>query len=290
MNFATPVGFQFEATIFSHGWYQLLPFGHRREPSVGLSRIQQLADGTLVHIQIEADDSGLSFTVDQALSESQAKEVHAVVSRCLSLEQDVQAFYDFLREVPGYGWVEPAGAGRMLKAPSVWEDLAKTLLTTNTTWAMTKQMVGRLVMLGDAHAGGHTFPTPSQIAAFTPERLNEQVRAGYRGAYLHALAESIMSGRVDVEAWYGSDLPSDELYQQIRGLKGFGDYAAGSVLRLLGRHDTLGIDSVVRDMYRTRFNGGEKATDAAIRAHYEPYDKWRGLMMWMDVIAPGETA
>ena len=37
----------------------------------------------------------------------------------------------------------------MLVSPTVWEDLAKTLLTTNTTWAMTKSMVARLAALGD---------------------------------------------------------------------------------------------------------------------------------------------
>ena len=43
-------------------------------------------------------------------------------------------------------------------------------------------------------------------------------------------------------------------------------------------------------MYRTRFNGGEKVADAVIEEHYAPFGKWRGLMMWMDVIAPEETA
>jgi len=89
---------------------------------------------------------------------------------------------------------------------------------------------------------------------------------------------------------YSRDLASDDLYRQIRRLKGFGDYAAESVLRLLGRHDTLGIDSVARDTYRTRFNNGDAVTDAAIRAHYGPVGVWRGLVMWMDVIAPEEPS
>ena len=290
MRLNAPAGFQFEATVFSHGWCQLPPFDFQREPSLRLNRIQQLADGTLLDIQAEADDLGIWVNVDQVLSEAQVNDVRAVVSRCLSLEQDLRAFYDYLRHQPDYAWVEPAGAGRMLKAPTVWEDLAKTLLTTNTTWAMTRQMAGRLVALGDSHAGGHAFPIPEQVAAFTPEALNDQVRAGYRGAYLHQLAASIAEGQVDVESWYNSALPSTELYKRIRGLKGFGDYAAGSVMRLLGRHDTLGIDSVARDMYRRRFNNGEKATDAAIHAHYESFGQWRGLMMWMDVIAPEESS
>lgn len=280
-----PDDFNFAATVFSHGWYQLPPFDHTADPTLILTRVQQLTDGTRVQIQVEADNSGLVITTDQLLTDSQADEVQAVVSRCLSLAQDVSAFYAFLGDHPGYAWVQPAGAGRLLTAPTVWEDLVKTLLTTNTTWAMTKQMVARLVTLDT----GHAFPTPEQVAALSLDALDTQVRAGYRSAYLHQLAVSIAEGRVDVEAWHDSDWPAADLYKHIRGLKGFGDYAAGSVLRLLGRHDTLGIDSVARDMYRLKFNGGQKAPDAAIRAHYEPFGRWRGLMMWMDVIAPEES-
>lgn len=286
MQLTGPADFCFEATIFSHGWCQLPPFDFQQEPAARLSRIQRLSDGILVRIEVEADDDGLSLTTDQRLTDSQADEVRSIMSRCLGFEQDLSAFYDFVHDHPGYQWVEPAGAGRLLKGPTVWEDLVKTLLTTNTTWAMTRQMVGRLVTLGDAGAGGHVFPTPEQVVALSPEALDDHVRAGYRGAYLHQLAVSIAEGRVDVEAWHTHDLPSEAIYKQIRGLKGFGDYATGSVMRLLGRHDTLGIDSVAREMFRTRFNGGEAVSDATIRAHYEPFGPWRGLMMWMDVIAP----
>ena len=120
--------------------------------------------------------------------------------------------------------------------------------------------------------------------------LNEQVRAGYRGAYLHELATRIAEGVVDVESWLESDLPTSALYKQIRGLKGFGDYAASSVLRLLGRHDYLGIDSVARAMFRQKHANGETFSDAAIHAHYDPFGEWRGLVMWMDVIAEDYTA
>jgi hypothetical protein len=37
------------------------------------------------------------------------------------------------------------------------------------------------------------------------------------------------------ESWRNGDLSSAELYKQLRGIKGFGDYAAGSMMRLLGR-------------------------------------------------------
>ena len=63
MKLVTPPDFQFEATIFSHGWCQLPPFAFQRDPGAQLSRIQQLADGTLVQFTLEADEAG-SVTAD----------------------------------------------------------------------------------------------------------------------------------------------------------------------------------------------------------------------------------
>jgi N-glycosylase/DNA lyase len=281
----TPADFRFHATILSHGWCQLPPFSYQSTDSIWLRRVERLAPDLLVELHIEASADGLHITSDQPLNAEQEAEARALVSRCLCLDQDMQAFYTFLRDHPAFAWVAANGAGRLLRAPTVWEDLAKTLLTTNTTWTMTRQMVARLAAMGPAHSDGHAFPTPQEIAALSEEVLNEQVRAGYRGAYLHELATRIAEGKVDVEGWLDSDLPSAELYKQIRGLKGFGDYAVGSVMRLLGRHDYLSIDSVARDMFRRKHASGENLPDSAIRAHYEPFGAWRGLVMWMDVIA-----
>jgi 3-methyladenine DNA glycosylase/8-oxoguanine DNA glycosylase len=110
------------------------------------------------------------------------------------------------------------------------------------------------------------------------------VRAGYRGAYLHELATRIAAGEVDVEAWRDPALPSAEVYKALKRLKGFGDYAAGSMMRLLGRFDQLGLDSVCRTMYAQRHNAGNAASDREIAAYYEPFGIWRGLVVWLDVM------
>ena len=82
----------------------------------------------------------------------------------------------------------------MLQSSSVFEDVVKTVCTTNCAWSGTLRMVNALVEhLGDPAAGGvgpltNAFPTPEQMAV-TPESFyRDVVRAGYRGAYLIALA------------------------------------------------------------------------------------------------------
>jgi 3-methyladenine DNA glycosylase/8-oxoguanine DNA glycosylase len=218
------------------------------------------------------------------LTPAQEDSIRRALSRGLEIDRDLSGFYALVREYPRYAWIAELGTGRLLASPTVWEDLAKTLLTTNTTWKLTIQMVTRLNALGDPYPdGGHAFPSPSRIAALTVAELDQAVRAGYRSAYLHLLAERIASGEIEVESWRDADLPSEEVYQRIKGLKGFGDYAAGNMLRLLGHFDRLATDSECRVVFR-EINGGVDGDDRAIRAYYEPFGQWRGLVQWMDVM------
>ena len=115
--------------------------------------------------------------------------------------------------------------------------------------------------------------------------LNAHVRAGYRGDYLHLLATRIAKGELEVESWRDADLPSDEVYKRIKALKGFGDYAAGNMLRLLGHFDRLATDSACRTVYKDSINKGVAAADdKEIAAYYQPFGQWRGLVQWMDVM------
>lgn len=279
----TPPEFRFLPTLFSHGWSVLPPFGVR-ELGI-LERTQKLRDGTIVRFDVREGTGRLLINTYDEISAPQQIEIGSIVARCLSFEHDVQPFYEMIRGDANYAWVEPMGAGRMLVSPTIWEDLAKTLLTTNTTWAMTISMVSRLTTLGNAALSGeHTFPTPERIAALAPEVFNTHIRAGYRGAYLHALATALATGQLEVTYWDNPSLPSAEIYAALKQIKGFGDYAAGSMLRLLGRFDQLGLDSVCRAMFAQRYNGGVPASDREIAAYYAPFGEWKGLVVWLDVM------
>lgn len=290
----TPPSFRFRTTLLSHGWLGLAPFGHDQEVTT-LRRTEKLGDGTVVRLQVrageeealEVDVEGLAGTLDAGRRE----EISGTVGRIFHLDLDLAPFYERLRGEEAYTWVERAGAGRLLRCPTVWEDLAKTLMTTNTTWGGTRGMVRRICELGDPfHGAGegaealHAFPAPERIAALPPDELAGHIRAGYRAPYLHELATGIAEGRLDVESWAGSDLPSDELYREVRSLKGFGPYAAGTMLKLLGRYDQLALDTAARTMYSERYKDGAQPTDAEIEAHYAPYEKWKGLVLWMDLL------
>ncbi|MEZ4669358.1 MAG: 3-methyladenine DNA glycosylase [Anaerolineae bacterium] len=287
----TPPDFQFWPTVVGHGWCDLPPYTCDEDTRT-LERLHQLPDGTIVRLVLRTAD----FTVGSLpvqiqggtgrFNSLQLEDIRRAMRRALEIDRDLTGFYKLVSKHPRYKWIKKAGVGRMLASPTVWEDLVKTLMTTNTTWNMTKQMVGRVVTLGDAFSGGgHAFPTPERIAALSLPELDAHIRAGYRGAYLHELATRLARGTLEVESWRDADLPSVELYKRIKSLKGFGDYAAGNMLRLLGHFDRLATDTECRAVYRDSINNGETAKDdKEIAVYYEPFGTWRGLVQWMDVM------
>lgn len=292
---ATPPDFHFWPSVVGHGWCDLPPF-HCDETTRTLSRVQQLRDGTVVRLVMQAAEArpgSLPVRVEGTdhLAPSQVAELAAALRRSLEIDRDLTGFYALLRQHPRYAWVEPLGVGRMLAAPTVFEDAVKTLLTTNTTWRMTILMTERVASLGAPYpGGGHAFPTPQRLADMPVAALNTHIRAGYRGDYLHLLATRIASGDLEIESWRDADLPSGEVYRRIKSLKGFGDYAAGNLLRLLGHFDRLATDSVCRTAYKDRLNNGLAADDKTIAAYYQPFGQWRGLVQWMDVVEDDFTS
>lgn len=112
---------------------------------------------------------------------------------------------------------------------------------------------------------------PRRIASLSIEALAESVRAGYRTQYLHGLARRIAGGQLEVESWTDPRISSDGLYEQLRSLKGFGSYAASVVMKLLGRHDRLSLDTSARAMFKREFSPNGDFTDRDIEAHYEEF-------------------
>lgn len=276
----------FEQTVLSHGWYMLAPYTLDRE-TMTLHRIYQVSSGDVLRLSICQIDEHIHVDIADCneLTTALQDEISRAVKIMLNIDWDLALFYHAMRDFDGYDWLENEQKGRILIAPTIWEDLAKVLLTTNTTWAQTIQMSQRLCQLGTPHPtipDAYAFPTAHQIARLDFEPLSEQLRAGYRTAYLYELADQIASGQLDVEAW--RTLESESLYKQVKSLKGYGDYAAGTMVRMLGHFDKLAIDSACRDMYATLHNNGKKGDDKAIKAEYEAFGQWKGLVMWMNIM------
>src|SRR6266545_4239225 len=70
--------------------------------------------------------------------------LRAKVAHVLRLDEDLTPFYAVAATDPELAWAA-AGAGRMIRSPTVFEDVVKTICTTNCTWTATVRMVSALV-------------------------------------------------------------------------------------------------------------------------------------------------
>jgi N-glycosylase/DNA lyase len=263
ISITTPREFSFKRTVISHGWCELLPFQIDRERWV-LTRTLDLkaskgnqrgsAAGALdkpVTVTITGANRKLLINTSRRLSQSAIEKVVTEVRHMLRLDDDIGEFYRLLADDEDFKWIPSQGAGRLLRSPTVFEDLVKMICTTNCSWALTDKMVTGLVEnLGRESNNGHrTFPTPEAMALMPVKFYVNEVRAGYRAEYLKELADRVASGALDVEGWLTSPLPTADLIKEMRGVKGVGPYAAENVLKLLGRYDGLALDSWTRTKF-----------------------------------------
>jgi 3-methyladenine DNA glycosylase/8-oxoguanine DNA glycosylase len=211
------------------------------------------------------------------------------VAHVLRLDEDLSPFYAVAADDPQLAWAAE-GAGRLVRSPTVFEEVVKTICTTNCAWSATERMVGALVEhLGEPAVGvtagpyGRAFPTPVAMASATESFYREVVRAGYRGAYLRSLAADVASGELDLEALGRAsrdDLPDDELADLLLALPGVGPYAAAHIMMLLGRYSRLVLDSWTRPKY-AGLNGGRAVKDATIERRFRRYGPYAGLAFWL---------
>lgn len=282
---AAPANFNFRRTVYSHGWYDLLPFELDKENWV-LTRVFAVDNAAPIAASIQESDNGLKIEIFGETDDKTAQKIIEDFRHCLRLDEDYSQFYQLTNDAEHFKWISATGSGRLLRSPTVFEDLIKTICTTNCSWALTKKMVTNLVeKLGEPVADGarRSFPTPEKIAAMPIVFFTNEIRAGYRAAYFPELAEKIVRGALDVESWLVSDLPTTELKKQIKTIKGCGDYAAENLLKLLGRYDGLALDSYLRMRFAKIHNNEEKCDDERIYRHYEQFGEWRGLAMWLEM-------
>jgi 3-methyladenine DNA glycosylase/8-oxoguanine DNA glycosylase len=276
-------------TVVSHGLTELPPM--RVHPDeCGFDVVLAMPRGRPVRVRVRpAGPTRARISArPRPTGKAQEQAISDGVRRLLRLDQDLSTLYRLLAEDVDLSWAIQ-GAGRLMRGQTVFEDVVKTICTTNCTWSATIRMVGALVReLGEPARGEpadtayRAFPTPAAMGAADDAFYADVVRAGYRGPYLRTLATAVAEGALDLEALATTttdELPDDELEAQLLAIAGIGPYAAAHVMMLLGRHSRLVLDSWTRPTY-AKLNG-RKAKDTTIARRFRRYGPWAGLAFWL---------
>ena len=283
----TPRTFHFQNTVNSHGWRSLAPFSWD-QTSGKLTRVFSGKDlKKPVSAQIAESGEKVEIEISGAKPAPKIQEkILCDVRHILRLDDDLSEFYRLTAREKEFVWIAENNAGRLLRSPTVFEDLVKTLCTTNCSWAVTKNMVNNLVeKLGEVSAAGkRAFPTAEKMAEMSSDFYRNEIRAGYRAGYFAELAVAVAAGKLNPESWLDTDLPTLELKKQIKQIKGVGDYAAENLLKLVGRYDGLALDSMLRGRFYKNRNAAIICNDGEIENFYARFDKWRGLAIWCDMM------
>jgi N-glycosylase/DNA lyase len=267
----------FVRTVLSHGVADLLPNVIAEDgssldtvlPAEGRAWVVRLVPEGAERARLETDGPSAGIA--------------GQVRHMLRLEDDLSTFYARAADDPDLAWAAQ-GAGRLLRSPTVFEDVVKTICTTNTTWSATVRMVTALVQTLGMPAEGaperRTFPTPQAMAEASDDFYVGVAKTGYRGAYLQSLSADVAAGRLDLEALDDPEMPDDEAAERLLALPGVGPYACAHVMMLLGRYGRLVLDSWTRPKYR-QVSGRPRVTDKGIERTFRRYREYAGLAFWM---------
>lgn len=277
--------FNFQATVLSHGWRRLAPFSWDGER---LERVERLSTGRVVKLTVGESNELTGVIVDiktnNSLSDGEVGEIEGKVSWMLRLDEEFTDFYGLCEGEPALRHVVEEGKGRVLRSPTVYEDVVKTMCITNCTWRQTEGMANRLVeKLGEPYPlepSLRAFPTPEAVAEAGKNYLQGEVKMGYRASSITQLSRQVARGDLDLEGLKHSPLEAEELYKRLKSIKGVGQYAAAHILTLLGRYDYLGVDTWARRLVSERFFAGVPVTDKEVQEVFAPWGKWRYLAYW----------
>lgn len=278
-------------TLGSHGlaW---LPPNEMGPEEKSLRTTLRLADGTARTVTLFEESRGVLGVAAPGpkLRARASAEIVAAVRAMFALDDDLGPFYRRIAGDADFAFAAE-GIGRLLRSPTAFEDVVRTICTTNCTWAATERMNAAFVEHLGARAHdapktgwqGRAFPTAAAMAEAPESFYRDVARAGYRGAYFRAVARLVASGEIDLEAWRAaprSELPDAEIERRLLELPGVGPYAAAHTMMLFGRCSRLILDSWTRPRYAL-LKGKKKIADRTIQRHFRRYGDDAGLAFWL---------
>lgn len=285
--------YNFVASIQAHGWVSLLP--NIYDPKLEkFSRTEELKTGQVVNILVSVIENKkpelfVVLEFERKLLQSDVVEIIERLRYMLRVDEDLHDFYELCRK-KGKEWTELyEGNCYLLRSPSIYEDIVKVICTTNIRWSGTKRMVRELVESFGAPFPGRpalrAFPTPQAISEVTNKEFRRCVNLGYRADYVYELSVSLAKGKLNLEILLDRSLPTSEVKKHLLSIKGVGNYAAASMLMLLGRYDQIPVDTVFRDFMKSKYFRGKDFSEGRGLEIYEEWGDWKYLAYWYEMLS-----
>jgi 3-methyladenine DNA glycosylase/8-oxoguanine DNA glycosylase len=290
---AVPRDYVLARDATSYGYFLLAP-NHWHPAERVLERALALWGGGSVRLLLKqegADDRSRAPTragrggrlvvkADRGLSRAEREEAKRQLTRMLKLDEDEATIAAFHRLDPRW---KRSGRGRLMRSPTLFEDIIKTVTSCNVNWPSTVFMNKRLC---EVLGRGEAFPTPGRVARARVGTLRARCRVGYRDRRISELAGMFASGELEPE-WFEDPATGDQdLHDRLLSLPGIGPYAAANIMQLLGRYHRLPLDSESVRHGRTvlGLKGGPKGIMKRLHRHYAPFGRHAFRSYWFELM------
>ncbi|MFC1890866.1 hypothetical protein ACFLZT_00565 [Thermodesulfobacteriota bacterium] len=250
--------YSLELTALSHGWVNLLPYSWCSKTSE-LTRIEYIhPQNKSIRLSIkqkkpsEVNIIAISTT---KLGNLELKTLKERLSRALSTNTDTNELLILAKRINlKVAKLVSSGGGRILRGTSIFEDIIKTLFTTNASWSFTKSMVKNLI---DNYGVEGSFPNHILLKNISANEFRSKIRSGYRSNSLVEIVKIFST-----EKQYEEKLP------------GLGKYGMAHVGILNNSFSVIPIDSEVRSFCRNKLN---LRNDIEISDYFKKWGKFAFL-------------
>jgi N-glycosylase/DNA lyase len=281
LRFRLPEAFHLAELCQVHGWVQLAPF--RWDTQLQQLFVTLRVGTQAIRVTIRETQKSIVARLEsrRRLSAAQRTHLRAKIQRMLSLDQPIEPLLKISRRInQATHRLVKQGFGRLLRGPTLWEDAAKTLFTTNCSWSLTRTMAEKSCDYFNCRVsradidGLYPFISPDEVVGMTANQLQKRLKLGYRSQAFLSLARYFVQSGANLENLIKQG-DFKRLYNNYVGWKGYGEYAASHLLVLSGYFERIPYDTLVAAFYQEQANREPSLQEVAARyAHWKPYQYW----------------
>ena len=274
----------------SYGYFLLAPNNWDVESGTVTRTLTLESGAATLRLSQPARAEPVRVAADRRLTRNEIADAKRAVARMLRLDETSATIAAFHKADPRW---KKAGRGRLMRSPTFFEDVIKTVTSCNVTWPSTVSMNTRLCeVLGERSPSGlAAFPTPERLARMRAASLRAQCGVGYRAQRIIDLAGLFIRGDIDPQWFENPATPDADVRDALLELPGIGPYAAHNLMQLLGRYAHLPLDTESIRHAKTilGMSGSDRDLMKRLHAHYAPFGANAFRSYWLELWTFYET-